>query len=246
MQAFIDEERAETTYDAKYHGLYDDCYLEMSDNWATARLASCPADTLDGRYASLYGDKTKDLAAAYRRHLGEWDLLAGLQRGALSLTKSTLSFRDHDYAPSDFERLRQLVDRELSEERRELARLNCEVFLVHFHMAQALGHPEAQELIAHYRYHLAQQAIARKLAAQRATVDGLLNYLAGGPQLTQADLAEVINTFRQARQTLADSLEEARGLHLPKLKNFRARRRFGKVSPGRAVALGSGSGQPIP
>jgi Zn-dependent protease with chaperone function len=84
VQNFIDAEHAESTYDPRYHGLYDDRFINPGDlnslpgqPWPreelAAFLARWPAADLDTR------------VKANRDRQGEHQLLAGLQSGNLTL-----------------------------------------------------------------------------------------------------------------------------------------------------------------
>src|SRR5262249_15330332 len=57
VQGYIDDEHAETTYNARYHGLYDDRYVEIGDVaelTAQARQEPWDAGRLAGAHAKLY------------------------------------------------------------------------------------------------------------------------------------------------------------------------------------------------
>jgi Zn-dependent protease with chaperone function len=219
VQAFIDEEHAETTYHPKYEGLYDDRFVEPGELATLTSAAPHPAETLENRRATLYGETLKKWMALHRQLLAEFQLLSGVRYGGLAVNK--VAFRGRDFAPGDVDRLLQQVEKDMEEDRRRLAELDRDVFFVHYQMAQVQGGKEADELLQRYRFHLKQQAMLRGLADQRAKVDATLNFLAGNTQLTEAEWNQVIDSFRGAHDALASTLREARALRVPKLKNFR-------------------------
>src|SRR5262249_12451721 len=86
VQAFIDEEHAETTYDERYHGLYDDRYVEPGDIRDLVALAGqepWPPDRLAQAWQRLYSDELKAWADEHQQRRRELNLLVGIQKGEL-------------------------------------------------------------------------------------------------------------------------------------------------------------------
>jgi Zn-dependent protease with chaperone function len=74
VQTFLDAEHRLATYDPRYHGMYDDRFIEPGD--VNERIAldcyETPSpEALRQRFASLYGDTVAAQAKAFRRHLEE-------------------------------------------------------------------------------------------------------------------------------------------------------------------------------
>ena len=116
VQAFIDAEHAETTYDPRYQGLYDDRYIKPGDLdelcgrevWAEfddpARLAAA--------HARLYDDLKERMATHKARH-DEAGRLSRLTNGAGELKGRDFEFRGRRYELADAERLLRRVREEL-------------------------------------------------------------------------------------------------------------------------------------
>jgi Zn-dependent protease with chaperone function len=226
VQAFIDEEHAETTYDPRYHGLYDGRWLEpgavddlvgsaAAEPWDTARLRRA--------HALLYSGELEAWMKEHNQRLDEYNLLLGVSRGTLKPQGSELEFRGKFYQPREVERLLKRVDGELEEDQRWLVNLDRKVFLIHYQMAQHAGQQaSAQELAERYRFHLSVQQLLRDLIQQENTVGAALQFLSGKRQLQPEHFREALAIFRKARNVLADSLSAARDLPLPALKNMNA------------------------
>jgi len=220
VQAFIDDEHAETTYDPKYHGLYEGRYLEPGDVGELARASSSyPEDQLARRHADLYGGELEAWMKEYRERLAEFDRLCAL-RGGKVLTGKDLMFRGQPIQPRDLERLWQMVDQELGEDRQKCAKLDRQVFLVHYAMARLLGGGRDLELLSRYRFHLGAQDFLRKLSIERANAEAVVQYLVSRSQLSEQEMRDAIAGLNAAHAVLDNGLREADSLMLPRLKNM--------------------------
>jgi Zn-dependent protease with chaperone function len=223
VQAFIDDEHAETTFHARYHGMYDQRFIVPGDLGTLVQAAPpefANADRLGETQAGLYGDEVTARMETYASRQGEYHVLSGLVDGSLKLKGTDFSFREGRYRPGDAKRLLRQVESELEADREWLAALDRKVFLVHHAMAQLL-HPETrQELEDRYRFHLAVQDLLGNLGGRQQQVQAVLNAVAGERQLTQGDFQQLLGILRQAYQALREVLEKAEGLRLPAMKNM--------------------------
>src|SRR5262249_18179514 len=76
VQPFIGAEHAATTYPARYHGLYDDRYLDPGH--PDDLIRSLPAELRDparlaGAHAALYGDELKSHMETFQTHRQEYN-----------------------------------------------------------------------------------------------------------------------------------------------------------------------------
>jgi Zn-dependent protease with chaperone function len=224
VQAFIDEEHAETTYDPRYHGLYDGRLLDTGDVDELVRSAAAePWDDarLRRAHSLLYGEELAAWMKEHNRRLEEYNLLQGLCQGRLKLTGGDLDFRGRFYEPAEAERLLKKVDAELTEDDRWLATLDRKVFLIHYQTAPRAGEPAAaRELAERYRFHVAVQRLLRGLMRHEGAVGATVQFLSSRRQLEPEHFREALAVFREAHQALTDVLRDARDLALPPLKNM--------------------------
>jgi Zn-dependent protease with chaperone function len=222
VQAFIDEEHAETTYHARYQGLYDHRYLTPGDLDELIRAAPAEftgPDRLAEAHARLYGDELKARTEAHRSRQEEYQRVAPLAHGAVELTGKDFSFRGARYRAADAKRLLEQVKKELDEDYEWMARLDRQAFLVHDAMARQVGDDARRELEERYRFHLAVQECHGLLSAHNRQVRATLDRLAGRREITREEFHGTLAVLGQAHDALRQVLEAASGLRLPPLKN---------------------------
>ncbi|MFN3651868.1 MAG: M48 family metallopeptidase [Armatimonadota bacterium] len=225
VQAFIDEEHGETTYDERYHGLYDGRYLtpgNVDEVVAAIRATPWPRERIGQVYTALYAETLKERAEQHYRRMSEHQMLAGLDDGEYKLRGKDFEFRDARYRKGDVKRLREQVEKELEQDSLWLEKFDREVFLVHFQMSCYLGGSESGELLSRYRFHTGAQEILRNLAGEMARMEHVLGYLQTRPDIDEATHNEVMGHFRTARETYGTAIRQAAALPLPPLKNMQA------------------------
>jgi hypothetical protein len=229
VQKFIDAEHAETTYDPKYHGLYDDRFIEPGKMPAEVPQVSNDEWPVDRISAFLHEWPGADLEQTMKEHLsrqGDFQLLQGLQSGDYSLKAKTFKFREVDYTSKDVSWLFEMINKEIEENQSKFQKIDAEVFQAHLEAAKDLERTRpnglgcAENLLERYQFHLAVQEMLRKLIADEARVNGLLKYLSSqGNQLQQADFQEVVNILRDITRSLANCVDKAADLRCPELTN---------------------------
>jgi Zn-dependent protease with chaperone function len=225
VQAFIDEERRETTYDPRYHGMYDGRLIQPGDLAAPAREAAGPELTperLAETLAGLYGPEVKERMEGYTRRQGEFELLARVQQGVALLKAGGFEFRGQTYRPADATRLLQTLQAEDEADLKALGAVDRRVFLAHQTAARHLGAGLAAELVSRYRFHLGVQEILGNLMARQQQVNMALQLLGSGRQLSEGEAQGVMATFDDARGEVMRGLNRAARLALPPMKNLRA------------------------
>jgi Zn-dependent protease with chaperone function len=222
VRTFLDEERRAVTYNSRYHGMYDERFIAPGYPAELSALGGddAPAqDVLRRRHASLYARNLPGWASDFERHLKEkYRILAFRQEGGRGKEKE-LEFRNRRYGLDDVKRLLKLVEQELEKDRRRLADVDREVFLVHYQMSRQLGPTASRALRQRYDFHLAQQRIFSNLLGQQTRLESALAYVAGrrdGPLPGQL-FQELFALLRDVRAALAANLEAADRLRLPPL-----------------------------
>jgi Zn-dependent protease with chaperone function len=231
VQAFIDDEHAETTYQERYHGMYDDRYVLPGDldalmTAATAEFAD--PSRLSEACAALYSDELKKRMETCQEHRKEQYILSGLVSGSLSLKGKDFPFRDGRYRAVDAPRLLSKVEKELKADHEWLNTVDRQVFIVHYALARHLGGETSKELDARYRFHLAVQEILNELTAYQSHVQQTLGRIAGQRQIAQEVFQATLGALRQARDAFEQKLQNADKLLLPPLKHMTAGAPLGK------------------
>jgi Zn-dependent protease with chaperone function len=224
VQAFIDGERAETTYDVRYHGLYDDRYIEIEDVQeliTEADSAGWNEGRLERVAAKLYDNELKEWMDGYTARREEYRLLTGLASGELELKGEDLEFRGRKYDVEEAKRLLKKVDKELEEDRQYFEGLDRRAFLVFYQMATQLGDKSPRELADRYDFHLTCQGMLRKIINERSHLEAALAFLSGKQELQQHEFKAALKAFRDAHKALKKSLDTADDLPLPELANMK-------------------------
>lgn len=227
VQQFIDAEHAETTYDPKYHGFYDDRFINPGD------LKSLPTQPLHREEVTawLAGWPPADLqqqVEAHNERQGEYHLLRGLKSGDLALKGKTFSFRKQDCSIKDVDRLFTLVDREMDADLEAFHRLDCQCLLAFRslarHLDEADGGTGSREagLIERYRFHLDAQGLLQEMLGEQARMQAILNVLSANSQLTEEDFGRVRSSLMDIRETLSNNLKKAESFITPALSNVPA------------------------
>ncbi|HEY7313750.1 MAG TPA: M48 family metallopeptidase [Gemmataceae bacterium] len=234
IQAFLNEERRAVTYDPRYHGLYDDRFIEpgdLNDLVAVGGHNIPPPPALRQRHAALYGEKLAERAAAHRRHLEERNRLLTYRRERAQGKKEPLEFRGRRYRPGEIKDLLKFLDDQLTKDQRVLAEDDCEVFLVHFQMSRQLGGTAPAALRQRYTFHLELQRLLGNLLGGQNLMESALAFLSeqGEGVLPAETFYELKQSFRRVRDMLHATLEAADELRLPPLPHLKDGARLGSL-----------------
>lgn len=227
VQKFIDAEHAERTYDPKYHGLFDDRFINPGDledlpqqPWTpeecAAWLSNWPPADLEQQIQS------------YRERQGEYNLLRGLQSGELTLKGKTFTLRDQQHTIQDVDKLFARVDKELDADLEAFHRLDRQLCLAHWSLARHLdagnggGNGAETELLERYRFHMALQGFLQGMLGEQARLQAVLQMISNNSQLSQNAFQQVRNTLREIHESLTTNLESAELLTTPSLTNVSA------------------------
>jgi Zn-dependent protease with chaperone function len=227
VQPFIDAEQAERTYNPKYHGLFDDRFINPGDLKNLPEQPRSPEE-LTTWLSSWPPADLQQQVQTYQERQSEYQLLRGLQTGELTLKGKTFSFRDQQCSLQDVTRLLALVDRELDTDVQAFHRLDREVFLAHWSLARRLDCADGQEngretdLLERYRFHLLLQGLLQGMLGEQGRLQAIVGVLSQNPQLPEADFRAICNALEDIYQTLVNNLEDARSFQTPALTNVPA------------------------
>jgi len=227
VQAFIDAEHAESTYDPKYQELYDDRFVNPG-SLEELPAEPWPREELVTWFANWPAADLEQRVKTYRERQSEYHLLRGLQNGDLKLKGKTFSFRDQQCSARDVNRLFTQVDKELDAELQAFHRLDRQVFLAHWSLARHLDHATGQgnsgelDLLERYRFHMALQGLLQGMLGEQARLQTVLDLLSRNSPLQEADFNEVKNALHEIHQTLTCNLEDSKKFRTPSLTNVPA------------------------
>lgn len=229
VQKFIDAEHAETTYDPKYHGFYDDRFVDpgdVNDLVTECNASPWPAEKVSAFLQSWPNEGLEQRVKDHADKQGEAHLLYGLKSGEYTLKGKTFTFREVEHSKRDVKWLLEMVEKELEESTEAFKSTEKEVFQAHFQAAKQIDDNMADELHERYRFHLATQHLLRKLINDEQRMNAILQFISGKQQLQTGEFQEVVETFQVISRSLADCMYDAKNLYTPALTN---------VEPGTAL-----------
>jgi Zn-dependent protease with chaperone function len=211
VQKFIDNEHAETTYDPKYKGAYDDRPLEPGDlselngivrdnPWNEERMEKVLEKLYDGceEHAEAHSDLYKE----------EQSLRSGIVGRPSSKMKKKL------------EQIKEKQD----ENWEWFKSFDRRVYLLHVQMAARLDKELKDELVERYRFQLEVQRLYQESRAAFNKTDAYLDAYAaaarGEFQVPPDFPGEVIQVLRESWKVLKNLIKDAREINLPAMKNF--------------------------
>jgi hypothetical protein len=224
VQKFIDAEHAETTFDAKYQGFYDDRFINPGDLQDMA-VSPWPREKVAAWLASWPPADLQEQVEAYKQRQGEYHLLQGLKSGQLTLKDKTFSFRKRRRTLKDVDKLLMLVDKEYEDDQQAFQRLDREALLAHGSIARHLdGGNRAKgtrqsELSERYLFHMALQGLLQRVLDGQSKLQGILDLLAANTQFSDEDFKQLRYELGDIRKTLIACLKEAKSHETPELSN---------------------------
>jgi Zn-dependent protease with chaperone function len=223
VQRFIDTERAESTYDERYRGMYDGRRIapgNVEKAMEGARSTPMSVDELTQAHASLHGDELIGRMARIKELRAELEELARVVSG--QARARVFQFRGEEYSREAAEELGEEISEELNELHAWLHGLDERVLDVHLQMAARTDEALLVELGERYRFHLALQELHRELEQARSAFEGVLEFLAQAGELDEGDYESVVMGCRAAHEGLSQAYEGARVLVIPRLENMDA------------------------
>lgn len=208
VQGYIDAEHADTTYDPKYHGVYDDRVIEPGDLDELDELAKTSpwdADRIDKVLDTLYAG-AKGRAEEY----------ADLQkdRAALENTPGRKT-------PRLKKKLKKLSE-ESDKAWEWFQGLDRRSYLAHLQAASAVRPAWRTELADRYRFQQEVQRMFREARFHQEKSHAFATYLFNIPseQAHPELVGEVMQVLREARRALKKVVQDAREVNLPAMRNF--------------------------
>ncbi len=211
VQEYIDNEYAETTYDPKYHGAYDDRPLEPGDlselntiihdsPWTEERMQKVYDKLFEGcrEHAEAHADLHKELASLRNNVVGK---------------------------PSGkMKRMIEDTEKKLDENWEWFKSFDRRVYLLHVQMAAQVDMDTKNELVERYRFQVEVQRFYQEARHNFNKADAYIGAygaaMRGEIKVPNDFGAEVIAVLRAAWKVLKKIIQDAREINLPAMKNF--------------------------
>jgi Zn-dependent protease with chaperone function len=211
VQKFIDNEYAETTFDAKYKGCYDDRPIEPGElQELNGILRDSPWN--DDRMEKVF-DKLYDGCETHAEAHGD------LHKEEIALRNSIVG-RPSPKVKRKLEELKEKQD----ENWEWFKSFDRRVYLLHVQMASAADPEAKDELVERYRFQLEVQRLYQESRAAFNKADSYLGAFfaaqRGEIQLPPDFNGELIQVFREQWKVLKTIIKAAKDISMPALKNF--------------------------
>src|SRR5579883_2646341 len=211
VQKFIDNEHADTTYDPKYKGAYDDRPLEPGDlseldgiirdnPWDDERMEKVLTKLYDGceEHAEAHSELYKEMQS--------------LRSGIVGRPSSKMKKKMDE------------IEKKQDENWEWFKSFDRRVYLLHVQMAVQLDKDTSSELVERYRFQLEVQRLYQESRAAFNKADAYLSAYAaaarGEIQVPPDFPGEVIQVLRESWKALKNIIKTAREINLPAMKNF--------------------------
>lgn len=228
VQAFLDEEYAETNFDEERYGiLYNHrCIEGMSLRALRDHAEAAPnlPAMLLASHASMYTPVVKKFAKVFHRHLEEMQMLQAIDNGWYRPPNKEFEMRGRTFrvkkAGAFLEQLQKEIDADIA----WLREFDTKVFVTYFELAWQLDKKLAKELYQRYRFHFVMQGMWKILQAHKSPLAYMFDFLANvqDAMLDENAFHVLIEVFRQAYNALKQVLEEAEVVVFPELANMPA------------------------
>ncbi len=107
----------------------------------------------------------------------------------------------------------------MNRQRKRLKKLDRHVFQ-YFYLASAHDQEARSELIERYRFLISVQKRIVLLNALQERINVVMNVIASGRELDQADVDAILDTFTQSHRALKRTLARTKKLRIPKLSHI--------------------------
>jgi Zn-dependent protease with chaperone function len=206
VQAYIDGEHADTTYDPKYQGIYDDRKLDPGEiSELNQIIRESPWD--EGRINKVF-EKLYEGAAGKHEEYDE-------------LHKEKATLENTPGRPSGrMKRKIEKVEKQLDKVWEWFQSFDRRVYLVHVQMGQYVNREWADELVERYRFQMEIQRLYLEARFHQGKAYAFANVLFNVEDPHPEFVAEVMQVLRQAWRALKNILKDAREINLPAMRNF--------------------------
>jgi len=215
VQAFIDAERAETSFDPKYHGLFDDRWLQIEE------LENLPEKPTVAQLPAFFAVfPPTDLAqrmADHKRRQEEAHMLEELQSERKATGKS-FSFRGRQVPFQKLSACLKLVEKELAADQEQFGLWDRLMYAAHYRAAEILDPARARDLKRRYAFQLRVQHWILELAGHQFKMIEQLQK-ASEKNLNSDEVKVLVETFSKAAKLLERCHSVARETHCPEMLN---------------------------
>lgn len=243
VNAFIQSEIEETTYDDKYHSTYDDRYLHLLDNTTaqTKSLETFPSkESALNALGDLYGN---DLAKAMEERLGYYKQTADLQKIAQNLgKKKTFDFNGASYKTEEIEKVYADIQLQIENQYQDwFKQFDEQVQLVHFGLVNHFDLSEKEEYLNRSQFHKDLQSTFQQLSEVQGQLQNCVMEIQQYTQFDEDLVFQFESKLNKIRTQFVQILDEVDNLTIPPFKFIENEPKLKAFLLDREVILGGGN-----
>lgn len=216
VNAFIQAELAETSFDERYCGVYDKRFIHafpLEEAEEKAREIFAGADAIQAAYAGLYGDELQT-EMEKRRHLQSE--IGQLMRAAQGGKKRSLEFRGETIAPDQLGEVFQSINQEIQEQYDGWFKAFDEKsFYLYLAMILEKNLPHKADYLHRCAFHNRIQQYYLAVDGAKGDFNNILQEMMAHGQMQPQDVLAYEQRLDVCRQTLGAVVEEAKEVELP-------------------------------
>jgi Zn-dependent protease with chaperone function len=225
VQRFIDDERAETIYSARYHGMYEDGLI--SPGVIDELVKKIPARSeapgkLAREHEAIFSPELRERMAAYRGRRKERERLQRFAAKVEIPKGGVFDFRGKQHRVADIEKLLETLETEIKADHDHLGTIDRRIFLVYMGMAGQFDVVAAKELEDRYRFHVAVQEMIGSLTHWNNRIREAFEEITSRRDPTPEAIQLLVYALKEAQDAIGVHMQTASTLKLPAFRNMRA------------------------
>jgi Zn-dependent protease with chaperone function len=225
VQRFIDDERAETIYSARYHGMYEEGLISpgvIDKLTKSIPSRSEPPGRLLKEHADIFNHELREHMAAYKERRKQRDRLARIAAKVDIPKGGKFEFRGKQHRVGDVQGLLETLEQEIKTDRDHLAGIDRRIFLVYMCMAGQIDGVTSQDLEHRYRFHMSVQEMIGSLTHWNREIQEAFAAVSGKRDPSPDGIYRVAEALREAQEAMGRILAAAATLRLPAFKHLKA------------------------
>ncbi len=226
VQQFIEAELRETTYDARYHGVYDNRFLSplpLDETEALAEKTGIDAANATATLEELLGESLQRHMADVNRRSKDLEKVVQVLQKIDKRKEFTLS--DGTFAAKEAKAVYERLTASFEADQAWYAQFDEKMFVVHALLVRQL--PELEGEFKHrYTFHLELQSMLKQVRQVQEDIQQTVGKLIAVGQVTEENQAGFATELYQARIRVAAALARAGELTPPAFSNAVAGQSF--------------------
>ena len=220
VQKFIEAELAETTYDARYQGMYDDRFLnpvEIDKASALVEELELSTETLQLAFEELYGKPLKTKMDELKQRGKDLNLLAMILNKQDK--RKEFQIAGKKYAASQAEKVYTDLSGKFEQDQPYFVDFDKKAFAIHYAMQKEMGQP-SDDLLFRYRFHYLFQEKLKYVMNLQQELHAIVNSLMAAKNIDEDEAKGYAKNFNGISKKIVTVLKTLNSLKMPEFSNL--------------------------